>query len=108
TSLNPDDVARVIMLVCGTMEDGKSPYWCYVSIKPSRMEEFREKMASKSYNMQQFEGSGYGEIIVSGEGNLPPGDVTLQVAQLFETSVRDLFTTTYPEKIIFDKLQQVK
>lgn len=86
----PTTTSRVIMLTFGQMNHG-GPYWCYVAVKPSRYDEFRQKMASMTYNMQQFDSEGYGEIVVSGEGIRPPSAISKQVAALYNIPLTVLF-----------------
>ena len=103
---NPDDVARIVMLAFGTMESG-GPYWCYVAVKPSRYEEFKRAMESKKYNMQNYAKDGYGEVVVSGEGALPPQDVTKQVAMMFNVPIKDLFADADPIVLINSKMKKL-
>lgn len=103
----PDDVARIIMLTFGQMEQGGT-YWCYVAVKPSRFEEFKAAMAAKSYNIQNFANDGYGEVIVSGDGGLPPRDVTKQVALMFNIPIRTLFDNIDPQTAIAMGIEELK
>ncbi|MDE3015578.1 MAG: hypothetical protein KGI29_01450 [Pseudomonadota bacterium] len=103
---NPDDVARVVMLAFGNMESGGA-YWCYVAVKPSRYEEFKRAMESRKYNMQNYAKDGYGEVVVSGEGALPPQDVTRQVARMFNVPVKELFADADPIVLINKKIKQI-
>jgi len=103
----PDDIARIVMLAFGPMEQG-GEYWCYVAVRPGRYEEFKRAMAGKRYNIQHFEQDGYGEIIVSGDGGLPPRDVTKQVAQLFNIPIRQLFEDIDPQAAIAKGIEALK
>jgi hypothetical protein len=110
TAIPPDDVARVVMLTFGNMERG-GMYWAYLAIKPSRYEEFKKISATKQYNIQNFVKDAFGEVIVSGEGGLPPRDVTKQVAKLFGIPYNQLFSDADPMPIIakgIEKLQEKK
>jgi hypothetical protein len=99
TIKKPDSLSRIIMLTFGTMDHG-GPYWCYVAVKPSRYQAFREAMASMRYHIKQFEQDNYGEIVVSGEGDRPPSDISKQVAQMFGVSVGQLFADSQPDETI--------
>ncbi|NBX03909.1 MAG: hypothetical protein EBR02_07630 [Alphaproteobacteria bacterium] len=104
TSPNQDDVARVITLVRGMMEKSGF-YWCYVAVKPSRYEAFKQATANK-YNIQNFTKDEYGEVIVSGEGRNPPDAVTNKVAEMFGVAVSSLFSDENPLGTITQKLSQ--
>lgn len=93
--LDPNDVARVVMLVLGNMDHG-GPYWAYVAIKPGRYEEFKHAIGTKKYNIQNFVKDEYGEAVVSGEGALPPQAVTKEVAALFNVPIKQLFADIDP------------
>ena len=88
--LDSDDISRIVMLTYGAMEDG-GQYWCYVAVRPSKYTAFSAAMDSKQYNIQQFEKDGYGEVIVSGRGVMPPRDVTRKVAEMFNIPPKQLF-----------------
>jgi hypothetical protein len=88
--IEPDDISRIVMLTYGKMDHG-GPYWCYVAVRPSLYPEFSQAMDSKTYNMQNFAKDGYGEVIVSGEGVMPPKEITKKVAEMFKISPKDLF-----------------
>lgn len=94
------------MLAFGAMNHG-GPYWCYVAVKPGRYDEFQAAMQSKKYDMQRFEKDEFGEVIVSGEGVVPPGDVTRQVAEMFAIPISQLFQDTSPKKTIMVKLEEL-
>lgn len=106
-SNDPDRIARIIMLTFGKLEQG-GDYWCYVAVKPNRYEEFKRAMAGRQYNIQNFPGDGYGEVIVSGEGGLPPQDVTKQVAQMFGIPIRQLFDNIDPIQAITKGIESLK
>ncbi|MGE0754531.1 MAG: hypothetical protein AB7L92_05160 [Alphaproteobacteria bacterium] len=101
-----DAVSRIIMLTYGNMENG-GHYWCYVAVKPSRIEEFKLATANR-YNIQNFADDGFGEVIVSGEGVMPPKNITLEVAKMFKVPVKDFFKDLAPEKTIALKVQELK
>src|SRR3954467_9828223 len=101
---NSDGVARIIFLVRGLMEDGTGFYWCYVAVKPSRHQEFKKALDNK-YNIQNFVDDGYGEVIVSGAGDVPPGEITAQVAELFGVSAQSFFKDRDPDATLAEKLK---
>lgn len=105
--VNPDQHSRIVMLAFGKMEHGGN-YWCYVSVKPSRYDDYQRRLATKQYNMQNFVADGFGEVIVSGEGNLPPQDVTKKVAQMFGIPIKELFAQAEPKQAAMDKVNALK
>ena len=105
---DPDSLSRIIMLAFGRMDHGGT-YWSYVAIKPSRYDAFRAAMSSMTYNMQDFDKDGYGEVVVSGEGDRPPADITKKVAKMFDVSISDLFKDVAPDETLrkhFEMLQK--
>jgi hypothetical protein len=105
--LDPDQLSRIIMLAYGAMDHG-GPYWCYVAVKPSRYDAFQAVLATKKYNIQNFVNDGYGEVVVSGEGVMPPQEVTKKVAEMFNVPVRELFRASDPKAVIFAKIEELK
>lgn len=103
-ALDPDQVSRVIMLAFGAMEQG-GQYWCYVAVKPSRYEECKRLLSSRQYNIQHFVDDGFGEIIVSGAGGLPPREVVKQVALLYDIPIRQMFDQVEPLVAITNKIE---
>ncbi len=104
--LQPDEVARIIVLARGRMEQGGN-YWCYLSVKPSRYKTFQQAIA-QYYNIQHFDQDGFGEVIVSGEGEVPPEAVTQQVATIFSVPVAELFSLTDPERALEVRLSALQ
>ena len=76
----PDQIARIIMMVFGPMQQGGS-YWCYVAVKPSQYARFQQELKAKRLDLNDFDE--FGEIIVSGDGVSPPPEVTMQVIKLY-------------------------
>lgn len=101
---NKDDVARVIVLVRGLMENGGF-YWAYVAVKPTLHKQFAEAIAKK-YNIQNFVKDQYGEVIVSGQGKNPPDEVTKKVAEMFSTTPDKFFTETDMDAALDRKLAE--
>lgn len=86
TTNNPD-LTRTIVLVYGLLEDG-NPFWVFVAVKPSQYQNFLTAQKDGSLNLYQF--SPYGEIIVSGTGKSPPDDITIKVAEMYQTNPEKL------------------
>ena len=84
---NPD-ATRTIVLVYGMLESG-GPFWVFVAVKPSRYQPFLTAQKDGSLDLRQFES--YGEIIVSGEGRMPPDEVTLKIAEMYQTDPAVIF-----------------
>jgi hypothetical protein len=76
------DLTRTIVLVYGLLENG-NPFWVFVAVKPSQYQAFINAQKDGSLNLYQF--AAYGEIIVSGEGKTPPDEVTIKVAEMYQT-----------------------
>lgn len=84
---NPD-LTRIIVLVYGMLETG-GPFWVYVAVKPSKYQDFLKAQKEGTLDLYHFDG--FGEIIVSGEGRVPPDEVTLKVAEMYQTDPSTLF-----------------
>ncbi len=102
---NPDLLARVIVLIYGLLEGGK-PFWLYAAVKPSQYQPFLKAQKEGKLNLQAFEE--YGELIIAGEGQSPPAEVTLKVAEVYQTDPAKFFDTQDPEKAVADKLKEQK
>jgi len=79
---NTQEQTRTIVLVYGLLENG-NPFWVFVAVKPSQYNAFIAAQKDGSLNLYEF--SEYGEIIVSGEGKSPPDEVTIKVAEMYQT-----------------------
>ncbi len=101
----PDNVSRVIMLLYGKMDHG-GPFWCYVAVKPSQFEAFKAAEAAGNIDLYNFEP--YGEVIVSAEGQTPPEDVTLKVAEMYGADASTFFQPIDPIAEISKKIEQIK
>ncbi|MDX1910324.1 MAG: hypothetical protein SFV22_02500 [Saprospiraceae bacterium] len=88
-----DLLTRIIVLMYGILENGNS-CWIYAAVKPSKYEAFIADQKLGKINVQEFEP--YGEIIVSGEGKSPPDEITLKVAEMYQT---DLSKIKQPDEI---------
>jgi hypothetical protein len=108
TAITADNRSRIVMLAFGNMQHGNSMYWAYLAVKPTRYEEFRRIMAGKKYNIQNFVKDEFGEVVVSGEGGLPPRDVTKKVAQLFGIPINELFADINPIPVIEQAIEKLK
>jgi hypothetical protein len=93
------------MLVYGKLETG-GPFWVYVAVKPSMFQAFQEAEKSKTLDLYKFDE--FGEIIVSGEGETPPEEVTLKVAEMYNTDPTQFFKPIDPEKVIAKKVEELK
>lgn len=102
---DPDNVSRVIMLLYGKMDHG-GPFWCYVAIKPSKFENFKE--AEKAGMIDLYNFGDYGEVIVSAEGQTPPEDVTLKVAEMYGADPSTFFQPIDPLAEIDKRIEDMK
>lgn len=102
---DPDNISRIIMLVYGRMEHG-GPFWCYVAVKPSMYDGFKRAEQDGTLDLYNFEP--YGEIIVSAEGETPPDEVTIKVAEMYNTDPTKFFQPIDPKKVISDKIEELK
>ena len=84
---NNTDLMRTIVLVYGLLEDG-NPFWVFVAVKPSQYQSFITAQKDGSLNLYQF--ATYGEIIVSGIGKSPPDEITIKVAEMYQTDPEKL------------------
>ncbi len=80
---NTDDLTRIIALIYGMLESG-SPFWLFAAVKPSKYQAFLAAQKEGALDLYHFDS--YGEIIISGEGKAPPDDITLKVAEMYQTS----------------------
>ncbi len=69
-----DEDVGILVLVQGTLPDGKSHY-AYASIPPSKYMAFKEAEAAGNYDLADF-----GKILAHGEGVEPPSDVVKRMA----------------------------
>ncbi len=77
-----DDSTRIIVLIYGMLENG-NPFWTFAAVLPSKYDAFQ--VAHKRNMIDLYNFKGFGEIIVSGEGKSPPDEVTLKVAEMYQT-----------------------
>ena len=103
---SPDDMARLIMLVFGKLQDGDGSYWCYVAVKPTEYQRFMALYQSGKVNLYDFEQEGFGEIIVSGQGRQPPDEITYQVARIYKLELNELYKETDAELALEKKILQ--
>lgn len=80
--------ARVIVLLYGSMANGK-PFWLFAAVKPESYEDFQKAQKDNTLNFNAFEP--YGEVIVAGEGQTPPPEVTLKIAEVYQTDPSKFF-----------------
>lgn len=77
--LQIDDHIGIIVLVRGERDDdegAREPFWAYLSVPPSKFEEFKEAEASGVYNMND-----YGEVLKYGLGESDPPPEAVQEMQ---------------------------
>lgn len=102
---NPDNISRIIMLVYGKLETG-NPFWCYCAVKPSMFDQFKADETSGKLDLYNFDA--YGEVIVSGEGEKPPVEVTQKVAEMYNADPTQFFAPIDPKKEIEQKIAALK
>lgn len=102
---DPDNISRIIMLVYGTLESG-GPFWCYVAVKPSQYDAFKEAESGGSLDLYNFDE--FGEVVVSGEGEKPPAEVTEKVAEMYNADASTFFQPIDPKTEIAEKIDQLK
>lgn len=78
-----DAITRTIVLIYGLLADG-GPCWIYAGVKPSKYQAFLAAQKDGTLNLYDFKP--YGEIIVSGAGKSPPDEVTLKLAEMYQTA----------------------
>ena len=101
----PDDLTRIIVLVYGMLQSG-GPFWVFVAVKPSQYQAFLAAQKEGKLDLYQF--APFGEIIVSGEGRTPPDEVTLKVAEMYQTDPSTLFQPMDVEKEVEKKTEIAK
>ncbi len=107
--IDTDDVARMIMLTYGRLEDNSNSYWCYVAVRPSQYARFQQTQKQGKLNLQTFYEDGFGEVIVSGDGVFPPAEVTRKVAKLFDIPIKDLFGDVEdPQAVVSAKIAELR
>jgi hypothetical protein len=106
-NITPDHVARMVMLTYGKMVNSK-PFWCFVAVKPTRQDELKKHIAGKTFDINNFEKDGFGEIVVSGEGVIPPNDIIKKVAAMFNVPIRDFFKDFDQDAVITKEIERVK
>src|ERR1700753_2262130 len=77
-----DDLKRIIVLIYGMLENG-NPFWVFAAIRPSLYQPFIAAQKDGTLNLYDF--TPYGEIIISGEGKAPPDEITLKVAEMYQS-----------------------
>ena len=102
-TVNPDDVTRIIMLIYGKLDTG-GPFWCYVALKPSKFDAFKQAEAEGKIDLYAFEP--YGEVIVSAAGETPPADVTAKVAEMYDADPSTFFQPMDALKAVDEKLAE--
>jgi len=83
-----DKTSSMLALDQGMLEDGKTPYWAYIAVKPSKFEEFIKITAAR----QKMNLADYGEILEYG----------------FDAQVPESVQETMKSKYGFDKDYKTK
>lgn len=73
-----DEEFGVIEFCTGKNADGR-PVYCYVSVLPSKYEEYLEKVAAGD----PFDPADYGRVIKSGEGRAPARDIMKEMERVY-------------------------
>lgn len=107
SKVTSDFVARLVMLAHGNMADG-NPFWCFVAVKPSRRDELQRLVSGKKFDINNFVRDGFGEIVVSGEGVIPPNEIVKKVAGMFNVPIRDLFQPFDQDAVITQEIERIK
>lgn len=105
--LSPDNIARMITMVFGKMGNGQ-PFWCFIAIKPSCIDEVSTRVKNKTLDLTSYVDDGFGEIIVSGEGLMPPPDVVRVVAQMSNVPLRQMFQHFDMDEVIKREVDTLK
>src|SRR4051812_32007216 len=77
-----EGLKRTIALIYGILAHG-APFWAFVAVRNTKYATFLADQKEGKIDLTQFDA--YGEIIVCGEGRSPPDDVTLKVAEMYQT-----------------------
>jgi transcriptional regulator with XRE-family HTH domain len=77
------ELKRIIVLLYGLLANGNS-FWLFAAIRPSKYQMFMAAQKANVLDLQTFDP--FGEIVVSGEGRMPPDDVILKVAEMYQTT----------------------
>lgn len=92
------------MLLFGQMDHG-GPFWCYVAVKPSQYEAFEAAKVAGTINLYDFDD--FGEVVVSAEGERPPGHVTAEVARMYGADARKFFQEIDPIAEINRRMEEM-
>lgn len=98
-----DSVARIILLMYGVLKNG-NPFWIYVAVKPSKYKQFQDDQKAGTVDLVNFDK--YGELVISGEGKSPPDDVTIKVAELYQTDPASFFQPVDPEEEVAKRVEK--
>ena len=78
----------------------------YVAVKPSQFEAFKAAEAGGNIDLYNFDA--FGEVIVSAEGQTPPEEVTLKVAEMYGADAATFFQPIDPLAEIGKKIDEIK
>ena len=96
-----DENTRVVALVYGYRPD-QTRFWIYVAVIPSKFDEFVAQQKANTLDLYHLEI--YGEIITYGNGDVPPADITQQVAERYKLDPSKLFQQVDPKREIAEKM----
>lgn len=95
TNTNPEDERkRTIVLIYGVLENG-TQFWIYAAVRPSKYRDFQDAYRESRLDVHNF--GPYGEILVCGEGTNPPENVTVKVAEMYQTDAATLMASFVEE-----------
>ena len=96
TDSNPtaDELARIIVLLYGLLGNG-GPFWVFAAVRPAKYQGFLDAQKSGALDLRDFKA--YGEVIVSGEGKSPPDEITLKVAEMYQSDSEALLQAAHSE-----------
>ncbi|NBO17925.1 MAG: hypothetical protein EBV03_01630 [Proteobacteria bacterium] len=105
--ITPDNVARAVTMIFGKSGAG-TPFWCFITVKPTALKTVQERAKSKTLNLLTYESDGFGEIIVSGDGVVPPKEVLKTVASMFNVPLRKMFDSFDMDDVVQKEIQSLK
>ena len=94
--LNPqEDLKRTIVLLYGIMDNG-GPFWVFAAVRPGKYQLLVEMQKEGNLDLNTF--GSFGELIISGEGKAPPDEITLKVAEMYQTDPASLMQNMQDEE----------
>jgi hypothetical protein len=90
------DLKRIISVIYGMLENG-NPFWLFAAVRPEMYQLFLTTQKAGQLDLYNFDP--FGEILVSGEGRAPPDEVTLKVAEMYQTDPHSLMQAMHEEDL---------